>query len=437
MPQTKKYSRRGFIKQGAALAAATVAAPMIVRSSVWGANDRVRVGYIGVGRRAGQLMNLPAADTTVTAYADVNMRRLEDLQQRNKDAKIFQDYREMLAADLVDAVVIATPDHWHALHAVHAMRAGKDVYVEKPMTLTIREGQIMVETAKEHGRICQVGSQQRSIDANRIACELLRNNVLGEIKAVHGSNYPSPWECPLPEGDAPDYINWDRWCGQTQLRGYHEELYLPRVRNHDAGWISYRPYSGGEMTGWGAHGLDQIQWALGVEESGPVEIWPDLDQVPSDDGEHKGPRCEVVYKFASGVEVRLDNKGPGGGALFECENGTLILDRGRYKTTPGKLGESDLPKDALRLYNSNDHAVEYRGSDTELHLANWIECIRTRQRPASDVQVGHHASILCHLGNIARWVERPLKWNPETERFVDDDEANTYLEREMRAPYTF
>ena len=425
-------SRRQFL-------AASAASPFIMAACAHGQDrvvppsERINVGYIGCGRRMGQLMTLPP-EARIIAFSDVNMQRVEGYLQRYPDAQGFQDYREMLAMENLDAVIISSPDHWHALHSIDACKAGKDVYIEKPMTLTIREGQQMVEAARKYGRIVQVGSQQRCDPANRIPAELIRNGRIGHVHTVHAHNFQSPWECPLPEEDAPAHIDWDAWCGQTEPRGYHEELYLPRVRGHEAGWISYTPYSGGEMTGWGAHGLDQIQWALGMDDSGPVEIWPELDLVPEPDGIHMGPTCEVRMRYANGTLLMLDGKGHGGGGIFEGEEGTITVERGKYQVSRG-VDTSAIPDDGVHLYRATDKAFGTSNNDTAINLSNWLHCIRTRERSIADVEIGHRSTTVCHLGNIARWVERPLKWDPVAERFIDDDEANGYLERVQRAPY--
>lgn len=410
-------TRREFLKQSLGTAAATVAAPLILPGRLWaadgqrGPNDRINVGYIAVGRRARQLMDLPSG-MQIVAISDVNRQRLDEMAA-GKDWRKYPNYREMLAEPDIDAVIIATPDHWHALNAVHACEAGKDVYVEKPMTLTIWEGRKMVEAARKHERIVQVGSQQRSMKECRIGCELVRNGRIGNVHTVHGANYPSPWECDLPEQPVPEYLDWDMWCGQTEPRPYHLELYLPRVRGTEAGWISFRPYSGGEMTGWGAHGLDIIQWALGKDDTGPVEVWP----------EGEGLKCPVSFRYADGTTVLLDGKGPEGGGSFEGDQGKITIDRGKYRTLPMGLDAKPAQDTDLRLYESNDH------------LGNWADCIRSRRMPIADVEIGHRSTTMCHLGNIARWTGRKLQWNPQNETFIDDDDANTYLQRPMRAPY--
>lgn len=410
-------TRREFLRRSIGAAAITAAAPLLLPGRLWaadgrrGPNDRINVGYIAVGRRARQLMDLPP-DMQIVAISDVNRQRLDELAE-GKDWRKYQNYREMLAEPDIDAVIIATPDHWHALNAVHACEAGKDVYVEKPMTLTIWEGRKMVEAARKHERIVQVGSQQRSMKECRIGCELVRNGRIGKVHTVHGANYPSPWECDLPEQPVPEYLDWDMWCGQTEPRPYHLELYLPRVRGTEAGWISFRPYSGGEMTGWGAHGLDIIQWALGKDDTGPVEVWP----------EGEGLKCPVSFRYADGTTVLLDGKGPEGGGVFEGDDGRITVDRGKYKTLPTDLDKKPAQDTDIRLYESNDH------------LGNWAECIRSRKMPIADVEIGHRSTTMCHLGNIARWTGRKLRWDPEKESFIDDEDANTYLRRPMRAPY--
>ncbi len=457
MKDMKSISRRQFLSTSARIGSSAVVAPLILSGFASGApgpNDRINVAYIGVGRRANQLMGLPK-EGQIVAYADVNMKRLEEMKSKNKDARIFQDYREMLQEPDIDAVVIATPDHWHALHSIHACEAGKDVYVEKPMTLTIREGRAMVDAARKHERIVQCGSQQRSMAKCRFGCELIRNGRIGTVRTIHGANYPSPWACDLPEEDPPEYIDWDMWCGQTEPRGYHADLYEPRGDGHKYpdgrpyGWISYTPYSGGEMTGWGAHGLDIIQWAMGTDSTGPVEVWADLNgesgpvsvfgkeiDAFGDWPEARTLTCPVSMRYASGAVVHLDGKGPDGGGVFEGDEGKILVDRDKYDAKPRvdevKLKESVRSDSPGEFTDSDGYTHLYRSDN---HLQNWFDCIRSRNLPIADVEIGHRSATMCHLGNIARWTGRRLQWDPETEHFVDDDAANGYLERPMRAPW--
>jgi predicted dehydrogenase len=426
MEQHTSITRRGFIQKTVSRGAALFCAPYILPSGILaapgrpGANDRIGVGVIGPGRQGTGLMgNYPRDGAELVAFADCYQERLDRALSRFPKATTYRDYRKLLEDPNVDAVMIATPDHWHALNTVHACEAGKDVYVEKPMNLTVREGQIMVAAAEKHGRVVTTGSMQRSMEACRIGCEMVRNGRAGKISEVHANNYPSPWECTLPEQPVPEGLDWDFWCGQTQPRPYHELLYAPRGNGQKddrgpLGWISYRPYSGGEVTGWGPHGLDLIQWALGMDGTGPVEFWP----------EGEGGWAPVSFRYANGITVHLDDKGPAGGGRFVGDAGEILVDRGKYDARPKSIIADPIGEKEIHLEVSNDH------------IQNWLDCIRSRQKPITDVTIGHSTTTLCHLINITRWVGRKLEWNPETQRFTDE-EANGHLAREMRAPYTF
>ncbi len=423
MAEPKRLTRRQLLRKGATTAAAGFAAPYFVPSHVLaapgrpGANDKIGLGFIAVGRRAGGLRGMVTKSikdghaAQIVAVSDVHTDRMDSFCG-SATWKKYQDYRKLLEDKDVDGVIISTPDHWHALNSIHAMQAGKDVYIEKPMTLTIREGRLMVDAARKHKRICQTGSQQRSMSQCRFGCELIRNGRIGKLKLVHGANYPSPFDTPKhPAESVPDGLDWDMWCGPTEPRPYNKKLYLPRP--HPTGWISYRPYSGGEMTGWGAHGLDIIQWALGTDKSGPTEVWP----------VGEGLTCEVRFRYANGLEVHLDGKASGGGGLFEGEKGKILVVRRKYRTWPESIGKTPIRSDEVHLEKSEDH------------MGNWFDCMRSRKLPIADVEIGHRSSTMCHLGNIARWTGRKLKWDPEKERFLGDDEANKLIDRTRRAPY--
>jgi len=427
MGSGKGPSRRGFLGRAAGLAAVGLGAPYFVPPSAFGANERIGIGGIGPGRQGRGLLGVPGGE--LIAVADVNLPRAEAIAKGGK-VKAFQDFRKMLELKEIDAVTNGTPDHWHALCSIHACQAGKDVYVEKPMTLTIREGRKMVEAARKHQRILQVGSQQRSMAANRLGCELVRNGRIGKVKKVLAANYPSPWECALPEQPVPDGLDWDMWCGPTKPVPYHKDLYTPRA---NPGWISFRPYSGGEMTGWGSHGLDQIQWALGMDESGPIEIWteggkfdpPTYDKPEGRGRGEKACRVPTIFmKYPGDILMEFGN-GPAGGGVFIGEKGTIRIDRGRCTSDPPELAKEPLTDPKVRLYVSNNHKQ------------NWADCIRSRKLPVADVEIGHRSATVCHLGNIARWLSgRKLRWDPEKEQFIGDDEANTYLDRPRRKPWT-
>jgi predicted dehydrogenase len=421
-------NRRSFLKKSAVAGAAGLGLPAIIPRSALaskttpGANDRVGVGYIGVGRRGNQLLGLPK-DAQVVAAADCYLPRAREFGKKH-NCPAYQDYRELLDNADVDAVVVATPDHWHILPSVHACMADKDVYVEKPISLTIREGRQLVQAARHHRRVVQTGSQQRSMPANELGCRLVREGVIGRVTQVLAANYPSPWNCALPTESVPAGLDWEMWCGQTPVVGYHKNIFRPRAQ---PGWISFRPWSGGEVTGWGAHGLDQVQWALGKDDTGPVEIWTEgskfapptfTDSGTRQQGESVCNEPIVMMKYADGTTMRLQG-GPLGGAVFVGERGKITIDRNRLKVEPesllleGKFEKQSLPD----------------------HLTNWINCIKSRETPAADVEIGHRSTTVCHLANIARWTGRKLTWDPKKEQFVGDDEANGLVAREQRAPY--
>jgi len=411
-----------------------VAAPYVLTSNALGAegkpaSDRVAIGIVGPGRMGGGHIGGSSKLGQLVAFADVNLPRAEAAAKRFQGSQAFQDYRKMLELKEMDAVLVATPDHWRALVCIHACQAGKDIYAEKPMTLTIREGRLMVQAVRKYGRVFQTGSQQRSMAKNRQGCELVRNGRAGKITKVIASNYPSPWECGLPAQPVPQGLDWDMWCGPTEVVPYNKDLYSPRA---NPGWISFRPWSGGEMTGWGAHGLDQIQWALGMDESGPVEIWtegpkfspPTYTQPESRArGDKACSEPKIFMKYPGDITMEF-GKGPGGGGIFIGDKGSIRIDRGRVSSDPPELAAEPLKDPEVKLTVSNSH------------MGNWIDCIKSREKPIADVEIGHRSSTVCHLGNIARWLGRRVKWDPEKEEFVGDDEANTYVDRKRRKPYT-
>ncbi len=425
-------TRRQFLTQLGACTA-TLSVPLFVPKSVLGRgvqpgpNDQIGIGFIGVGRQGSALLAALPPDGRKLAVADVYRPRAETVAAKVK-AKAFTDYRYVLDLPDVHGVVVATPDHWRAIICIRACQAEKDIYAEKPLTLTIREGRLLVEAVRKYSRVLQTGSQQRSDPRNRLGCELVRNGGIGKIHTVIAHNYPSPWHCGLPEEPVLEGLNWDMWCGPTPLVPFHRDIFAPRA---NPGWISFRPWSGGEVTGWGSHGLDQIQWALGTDETGPVEIWTeggkfDPPTYTQPESRARGDRLcsipKVCYRYANGIVVRLEN-GPAGGAIFQGDLGSITIDRGKFEVKPPELGREPLGPDAIRLYRS-DH-----------HLQNWLDCIRTRQRPVADVEIGHRTATICHLINIARELGRPLRWDPQNEQFVDDPEANALLDRPRRAEY--
>ena len=430
MSQAKRISRRCFLKQTATAFAGGAAGPYILSPGALGAagrpgaNDRIIIGVIGIGNRARQLSKFVCKDlkeAQIVAAADCYIKRMEEAAEIRKakwadfsttEWKSYQDYRKMFDAEKLDAVIVGTPDHGRVLPCIRACQAGLDIYAEKPLTLTIAEGRVLVNAVRKYKRVFQVGSQQRSMEMNRFACELVRTGKLGKIKYVQGICYPGPRryeglpEQPIPEGD-----DWDMWQGQAPARPFNRELQFA--------WMQWRSYSGGEMTNWGAHGCDQVQWALGMSESGPAEIWPISE----------GPSGKVGMRYANGVEVRYElAEGPWGGAIFVCEDAKITIDRNTFTTDPPDAVK-DRPDAAMaKIWEGPDW-------DATLHIKNWLDCIKTREKPIADVEIGHRSISICHLANIAREVGRKLRWDPEKEIFIGDDEANTLLDRPKRKGY--
>jgi hypothetical protein len=255
---------------------------------------------------------------------------------------------------------------------------------------------------------------------------MVRTGKLGKIQRVIAYNYPTPWEGKLPEQPVPEGLDWEMWCGPEASVPFNHDLYLPRA---NPGWLSFRPYSGGEMTGWGAHGFDQVQCALGMDETGPLEVWtegPKMEPPTYDHSESKArgdklcSQPKVFFRYLGDIIMELGN-GPMGGAIFIGEKGKLTIDRATCKSDPPELAEEAMEK---RPQNFNEN-----------HLKNWLECIKSRAKPVADVEIGHRSATICHLGNIARWTNRRLRWDAVKEVFPDDAGANRYLTRERRKPY--
>lgn len=431
MHKSNPITRRHFLRGSAAMAAAGLAVPHFAISRAYAAgatpNEQIRIGFIGMGRQAGDLLKnlvtLPQA--RVVAVADVNLPRAEAVAAVHK-AKAYQDYRRLLENKDVDAIITATPEHWRALICVAACQAGKDLYVEKPMSLTVKEGRLIVQAVRKYNRVFQTGSQQRSMIRNHIGCEFIRKGGLGKISRVIAHNYPSPWEGALPAQTIPNGLDWEMWCGPAPKVPYNKDLYLPRA---NPGWLSFRPYSGGEMTGWGSHGFDQVQCALGMDLTGPTEIWTEgpawetLTYTAAEAkirGDKQCSQPKVFFRYPGDIIMELGD-GPEGGAIFIGEKGKVTINRGVCESEP-----DDLLQETIRN--------RPKGM-SENHLKNWLDCVKSREKPIADVEIGHRSATVCHLGNIGRQLGRKLKWDPEKEIFPEDKEANQYLEREHRKGY--
>lgn len=411
-----RTSRRRFLSSSslALVGAATFRGRAEASVSV---NETIGVAAIGVGHRASLLLDQLPAAARIIALADCNLPRAEQYKAtRGGSWDVCADYRRVLDRPDVDAVIVGVGDFQRVLPCIHACQAGKDVYAEKPLTLYVREGRVLADAVRKHGRVLQVGTQQRSMAINRLACEFVRSGGLGRLLEVRAVNYeaaaPSP--VPYPAGEpVPAGLDWNAWLNQAADRPYHPSW---------MSWMSWRDFAGGQITNWGAHGLDQLQWALGADATGPVALAPLAD----------GPAGAVAMRYADGVEVKLVlDKGPMGGAVFVGEKGKLEINRNKIASNP--------PEIAAGILAEIDAAAEEKewSDETALwqaraHLQNWLDCIRSRERPVADVEIGHRSATVCHLVGITRQLGRPLAWDPVAERFKADAEADALLVRERR-----
>ncbi len=409
---SETMSRRTFAKAGLGAGAAF---PYLLPRAARGANDRIRVGVIGVGNRSGLLIDQLPEGAEIVAVADCYRKRSEDAAAKRKaNWRIYDDHRQLLEQKDIDGVIVGTNDHGRVLCAIHAVEAGKDVYAEKPLTLYVSEGRALVRAVRRYNRILQVGSQQRSMAMNQVACNFVRSGGLGRIRLVLGVNYPEPVRSgAMPEEPVPDGMNWDMWLGQAEKRPFNTELL-----SH---WMRYWDYSGGEMTNWGAHGIDQVQAALGMDTTGPVEFRPLA-------GEARGA---VSFRYANGIEVRLEFPDAGniqGGALFVGEKGRIEITRNDFRTDPPYLIKELPPTEEVEKWKRAQWQAKY-------HMQDWLDSMRSRKTPLADVEIGHRSISVCHIVNITRQLNRTLHWDPEAERFNGDAEANDYLTRTRRKGY--
>jgi predicted dehydrogenase len=419
MPRTPRLSRRAFLATGAA----AFAAPYIVPSRAFGANERIVTAHIGVGGQGiGNLNNFLKQGAVPAAICDVDKthlaRGLKVAADKGHTCEGYGDYRKLLERKDIDAVVITTPDHWHALPTIHACQAGKDVYCEKPLSLTVVEGRRMVDAAREHKRIVQTGSQQRSDNRFRLACELVRNGRLGELKEVQVGiprcNFDEP---PVPDSDPPPELDYDMWLGPAPWRPHN------RYRVHYK-FRFFWDYSGGQMTNWGAHHIDIAQWALDMDDSGPISVNGTAEYHPQQWFEVT-TKCRLTYTYANGVKLVLGQLQDGikGGCTFIGSKGSVFVDRGKIVGTPASLVEEPLPENAARLYKSANHHQ------------NFLACMKSRELPICDVEIGHRSATVCHLGNIAARLGRKVQWDPVAEHILNDEEAAKMLSRPYRKPW--
>lgn len=429
MPESPQIPRRNFIKRSLA----ALAAPAIVPSSVFGSgapSNRITLGFIGMGKQGTYLMRafLREKGTQVLAVCDVDRLKLvrawrmaRDYYQSHGivDPQIMKtkEYRELLARPDIDAVVIATPDHWHGLMTIDAAKAGKDIFCEKPLAHNIAEGKEMVRAVRRYGRVFQTGSMQRANYRFRSACELVRNGYIGEIKHVAVNVGGPPIDCDLPAQPVPEYLDWGRWLGPADWHSYHSELSPHISVDVFPNWRRYKEYGGGGMTDWGAHHFDIAQWGLGMDGSGPVKVTPP-------DGKEV---LDITYEYANGITMSRTGRYDGmdvNGVLFVGTEGKIMVNRGYYRTWPDHLISLKLAPTVTHLYKSNNHYKDF------------LDSVRSRSNPNCDIEIGYSSVVVCLMGNIAYDVKRPLLFDQEHQRFIDDDEANKLIGRPMGQEWT-
>jgi predicted dehydrogenase len=428
MNQQQGCHRRSFLCGGVAAVSAGVL-PRIWANDRPGPNDQIAVGLIGAGIRGQSLVKDLPADARIAAVCDCYQARIDKIKTLipQSEPREFTDYREMIEQPWLDAVMITAPDHHHVLAAMLACQAGLDVYCEKPLSLTIGEGKALVRAVREAGRILQVGSQQRSMEMDRFACQFVREGGLGKVSKVEVKNFPGPLRYeglmrePIPKG-----MHWELFCGPQPIRPYNWRLWQKDERQWKGqkwrGWDMWRDYSGHLMTNHGAHALDMVQWALGMDGSGPVEIEP---LVETHDGETR--HCGVVMRYANGTELHLTHpKGFYAGGYFYGEKGEMKISRNGFAAFPKDL-VVDPPDPATATLWQGEGIV------AKPHLQNWLDCIRTRSEPTAPVEVGHRSVTVCHLAGIARELGRKLRWDPVAETFPDDAEARSLIDRPRRS----
>jgi predicted dehydrogenase len=423
-------NRRKFIGNSATAALAFTVVPRHVLGGkgVVAPGDQIRLGYIGVGKQSHSLLADIGSckETIVLAACDVDQKKLASFKtaaeannkKKNNPSTVdaYKYYRELLQRKDIDAVVIAVPDHWHAQIAVDAAKAGKDVYCEKPLALTVAEGRAMVSATRKYERVFQTGNMQRSWRDFRHAVELVRNGYIGEIKEINVHVGDPVKQCHLPEMDPPAELDWNEWVGPSLYRGWHPDLAPKFGDDNWAWWRGYRDFGGGQVTDWGAHMFDIAQWAMDMDNSGPIQFVP--PSVPASVG--------LSMKYENGVVVNHKDWGEQNAVQFIGTNGRIEVSREFIRTFPDKgQAKAELKPADKRVYYSDNH------------YQDWVDAMKKRSRPVSDVETGHRTASVCNIANIAYELQRPLQWNPVTEEFINDGYANMMLTRAYRGKWDF
>ncbi|SIO66737.1 Predicted dehydrogenase [Singulisphaera sp. GP187] len=442
---TDRITRRGFV--GAVGVTAGSAAVLGASGQAVAANDKIRLGIIGSGSRGMQVLEtfLTNPEVDIVAVADVDDKHAEHCakhvkSKRGNDPVTARDYHAMLDRKDVDAVIIATPDHWHALPAIEAVLAGKDVYVEKPVAHNVAEGQAMLRAARKTNKVMAVGTQQRSSSHFQEAVETVRSGKLGKVFWVQTWNYEniSPVGLGRPsDTEPPASVDYDRWLGPAPKRAFNPNRFHLLFR-----WFS--DYAGGMMSDWGVHLNDIVLWAL--DAKGPESVTSTGGIFTSDDNRDTPDTLQVVYDFPGCTLTYSMRKGNGlplnghdYGILFCGTDGSLLLDRSGFEIIPDKVilpygirqAQGDRPLRKIDLEGRKVKGVDGQGP----HIRNFLDCLKSRERPTCDIEIAHRSTNTCHLGNIAFKLGRKLVWDNATESFKNDNEANALLSREPRRGY--
>lgn len=447
-------TRRRFL-QGAGVAAGVAVAPLYIPSTVFGANERIVTAHIGTGERGRSDMGgFLQQGATVAAICDVDSTHLSlaqsDIQEsvqrqsgRRNAGKVdqYKDFRRILDRKDIDAVVVVTPDHWHSIPMILACESGKDVYCEKPLSLTVDEGRKMVQAARRNKRVVQTGTQQRSSENFRIACELVLNGYLGSIKEIQIGIPQVKFRFfnlkgeprfdagqRVPNSNPPPHFDHDFWVGPSEYRPYN-------LNENHYNFRYFLNYASGQITNWGAHNIDIAQWAMDADNSGPVSV---IAESVEYEGRKTGlydvsSTCRVTMEYANGVKLKIGQWREGdrsreyenGSNRFIGTKGELLVNRGKLEATPRGLLKTKLKSSDRRLYKSDNH------------IGNFLDCIRTRKKPISDVEIGHRSATVCNVATIAMKLGpgRQLAWDPVAEEFPGDADANALLSRPLRKPW--
>lgn len=449
--------RRNFVKNSATVAAGAFILPSIIPSSVIGKNppsDKINIGWIGCGRQgSGDVSATMKFDTArVVAVADVDSKRtalgkqlIEGYYTQKTgnsnyvNVKSYGDYKELLIDKSIDAVLITTPDHWHAQPAIEAALAGKDIYLEKPTSLTIAEGRLLSDVVRRTKVILQVGTQQRSSVQWRYAAELVRNGRIGTLHTVKIGLPGDPSGPSAPEMPVPKNLNYDMWLGSTPEVYYTEMRVHPQKSINDRpGWLRCEQFGAGMITGWGQHHFDSAAWGMDTELTGPVSIRA-VAQFPKSGLWDVHGEFMSIAEYKNGITLMTSGSYPNG-VRYEGTEGWIFVTRGNYTATQSDPVVKE--KNAKSLDASDPKILTSVIGPNEIHLyesssqqGNWLDCIKSRKEPISPVEAGHRACTVCLLTHAAMKMDRKLNWDPEKERFINDDEANKLLSRPQRAPY--